>query len=140
MWYVCFSPTRFSPANVPPLFSTYSSAHLHKFVMNISYVWWIDHISGIRNGRQKKSAKNFALCKFKKGYILREPDLSPIARSFWTGSYASAVGECGNPCRNVCNEKEKGKKNKYQIVQCFTCINMEKKVIYFFYYSDFLFE
>lgn len=45
--------------------------------------------------REKKSLV------FKKGYILRDPDLSPIAKSFCTGSYASAVGECGNPCRKV---------------------------------------
>lgn len=30
-------------------------------------------------------------------YIRSEPDLSPMANNFCTGSYASAVGECGNP-------------------------------------------
>lgn len=38
---------------------------------------------------------------FEKGYILSEPALSPTANNFCTGSYASAVGWLGNPCRNV---------------------------------------
>ena len=41
----------------------------------------------------------------KKGYILRDPDLVPIARSLWIGSNATAVGWCGNPCLNVWNIK-----------------------------------
>lgn len=40
-----------------------------------------------------------------KGYILRDPDLVPIARSLWTGSNATAVGWCGKPCLNVWNIK-----------------------------------
>lgn len=41
----------------------------------------------------------------KKGYILRDPDLVPIARSLWIGSNATAVGWCGKPCLNVWNIK-----------------------------------
>lgn len=36
-----------------------------------------------------------------KGYIRMDPDRVPIARRFWTGSYASAVGSRGKPCRTV---------------------------------------
>lgn len=48
-----------------------------------------------------------------KGYIRSDPDLSPIANSFWTGSYPSAVGECGKPWRKVCREKTGGEKKKH---------------------------
>lgn len=107
------------------MFTSKSSTLFHIFKRSFTQicyeyiVWWIDNISGEYVMKKiQNSAKNFALCKFKKGYILREPDLSPIARSFWTGSYASAVGECGNPCRNVCNERREEKIN-IEIVQCF---------------------
>lgn len=57
--------------------------------------------------KYSKNAVNFHNMYYKKGYIRRDPDLSPIAKSFWTGSYPSAVGECGKPCRKVCNWKKK---------------------------------
>lgn len=50
---------------------------------------------------------NFFFIIFEKGYILSEPALSPTANNFCTGSYASAVGWLGNPCRNVWKESKK---------------------------------
>lgn len=41
-----------------------------------------------------------------KGYIRMDPDRVPIARRFWTGSYASAVGSRGKPCRTVWNNRK----------------------------------
>lgn len=45
--------------------------------------------------------------KFMKGYIRKEPDLSPTASSFWMGSHAMAVGVKGKPWRKVWNKKKK---------------------------------
>lgn len=61
---------------------------------------------------------------WKKGYILNDPELSPITSSFWMGSYANEVGAFGKPWRKVCNEKNK----VILLVKSFHLISVLRKI------------